>query len=100
MVYKTDFEMEREDRARAQTQRAEEGEQYEKEIESLKAKLQKLTADNKDGQRKSYELQQACQDELMKEIQTKTAQVKQYRKQNDLVSAQVLVYMYLTCIDT
>ena len=89
-----------------QTQRAEEGEKYEKEIECLKARLQKLTADNKereDRQRKSCELEQACQDELMhtkellniahEEIQSKTAQVKQYRKQNDQISAQVLVYI-------
>ena len=96
MIYEEDFKTERDDRARAQTQRAEEGERYREEIARLQRKLNHHQG-NLSGVEQIHiarlkELIKAMEDlkKAQEEIQAKTSQVKQYKKQHDQLVAKVM----------
>ena len=77
-VYEEDFKTEREDRARAFSEREKEGEEYREEIEHLQIQLNISTETQK-------ELMKAM-DDL---IQAKTSEVETYKKQQDELLAKV-----------
>ena len=96
MVYEEDFKTERADRARAHTQREEEGERYREEIARLQKELNSHKG-NLSGVEQIHiarhrELIQAMEDlkKAQEEIQAKTSQVKQYKKQHDQLVAKVI----------
>ena len=102
MVYEEDFKTERADRARAHAQREEEGERYREEI----ARLQKELNSHKGNLHVSgvEQIHIANQKELIQakdlkkaqeEIQAKTSQVKQYKKQHDQLVAKVNVHTFI-----
>ena len=102
MIYEEDFKTERDDRARAQTQRQEEGERYREEIERLQKQLNShkgnLSGVEQIHMARQKELIKAMEDlkKAQEEIQAKTSQVKQYKKQHDQLVAKVMfvqVYM-------
>ena len=98
-MYKEDFEMERKDRERAFSERNEEGERYRSEIERLQTQL-KSHKGNLSGlesihQARQKELMQALEDlkRAQEEVQAKTSQVKQYKKQNEGLLTKVMNFI-------
>ena len=88
-VYEEDFKTEREDRTRAFAEREKEGERYREEIERLRIQLKSHKGNLTDLEiihlARQRELMQAMDDlkKCQEEVQAKTSQVKQYKKQHD-----------------
>ena len=102
LVYEEDFKTEREDRVRAFSERNEEGERYRAEIERLQTQLSSHKGNLSDLEKfhlaRQRELMQALEDlkKAQEEIQAKTSQVKQYKKQHNGLVAKVHVHV-CTC---
>ncbi|CAI8005754.1 hypothetical protein GBAR_LOCUS4384 [Geodia barretti] len=88
-VYEEDFKTERDDRTRAFAEREKEGERYREEIERLQIQLKSHKGNLTDLEiihmARQRELMQAMDDlkKCQEEVQAKTSQVKQYKKQHD-----------------
>ena len=88
-MYEEDFKTEREDRTRAFAEREKDGERYREEIERLQIQLKSHKGNLTDleiiHQVRQRELMQAMDDlkKCQEEVQAKTSQVKQYKKQHD-----------------
>lgn len=101
-MYEEDFKTERDDRARAHSQREEEGERYREEIERLREELNhhkgNLSGVEQIHIARHKELIKAIEDlkEAQEEIQAKTSQVKQYKKQHDQLVAKVIMFVTFT----
>ena len=110
-IYKEDFETESADRERAHHQRTEEGERYKKEIERLHEELEHTKHQlqrHKGNPINVEDVHLQRQKELMstmeqlksaqEDIQAKTSQVKQYKKQHDQLTARVRIIQFLDII--
>ena len=100
MVYEEDFKTERADRVRAFEERNAEGERYKAEIARLQQQLDSHKGNLSDLETvhltRHKELLQAMDDlkKAQEEIQAKTSQVKQYKKQHDGLVAKVHLHVY------
>ena len=105
-IFKEDFEAEKSDRETAHAQRNEEGERYRQEISRLQSELEhthKQLKSHKGNLSGLEDIQKRRQEELMhaleclkaaqEEVQAKTSQVKQYKKQHDQTTARVCIFV-------
>ena len=94
-MYEEDFKTERADRTRAFAEREKEGERYSEEIERLQKQLEShkgsLSSVETIHLARQKEFIQAMEDlkKTQEEVQAKTSQVKQYKKQHDGLVAKV-----------
>lgn len=101
-MYEEDFKAEREDRVRAHAQRNEEGERYREEVARLQKQLNShkgnLSGLENVHLARQKELMQAMEDlrKSQEEVQAKTSQVKQYKKQHDGLVAKVKAFLSCT----
>ena len=101
-VYEEDFKTERDDRRRAFSEREKEGERYREEIERLQIQLKSHKGNLTDLEiihmARQRELMQAMDDlkKCQEEVQAKTSQVKQYKKQHDGLVTKVKHQLFLS----
>ena len=101
-MYEEDFKTEREDRMREFAEREKEGKRYREEIERLQIQLKsnkgKLHELEIIHQARQKELMQAMDDlkKCQQEVQAKTSQVKQYKKQHDGLVTKVKHQLFLS----
>ena len=109
-IYKEDFDSERRDREAAHGKMADHQKQYVHDIGELTAKLAQMEEDLHRHKERLAEVEQVNQrreremrnilDEASKnqqEVQAKTSQVKQYKKQVDTLKTQVCFYVHALC---
>ena len=109
-IYKEDFDSERRDREAAHGKMADHQKQYVHDIGELTAKLAQMEEDLHRHKERLAEVEQVNQrreremrnilDEATKnqqEVQAKTSQVKQYKKQVDTLKTQVCFYVHALC---
>ena len=101
-MYEEDFKTERKDRMRAFAEREKEGERYREEIERLQMQLKSYKGNLTDLEiihmARQRELMQAMDDlkKCQEEVQAKTSQVKQYKKQHDGLVTKVKHQLFLS----
>ena len=94
-IYEEDFKTEREDRTRAFAEREKEGERYRDEIERLQTQLKSHKGNLEDLEKihlaRGKELVVAMEElkKCQEEVQAKTSEVKQYKKQHNGLATKV-----------